>query len=60
MKKNGIYARKTYFQGQSGYDVIQFWNGKNVASQFVPEDAYEDYCEAIGREPVLMNEEEER
>ena len=59
MKKNGMYAIRTVFQWQHGYMVSQYLHGKNICSQFVKEEDYEMFCEAIGCEPELIEENKE-
>ena len=50
---NGLKAIPVIFNGESGYMVSQYHNGKMVVEQFVPESAYKDFCEAIGIVPVM-------
>ena len=56
MEKNGLYAVRTVFQWQHGYMVSQYLHGKNISSQFVLEEDYEKFCEAIGEEPELIDD----
>lgn len=60
MQRFGLFAKKCKINGKDGYRVIRYMNGKDIASQFVLEEDYEDFCNSIGWEPVLMNEDEEK
>lgn len=47
-------ARKISFQGEAGYMVSQVKDGETMVEQFVSDDGYEAFCEAIGMEPTLV------
>ena len=57
MEKAGYYAMRIVFQWQQGYMVSKYLHGKNICSQFVKEEDYESFCEAIGCEPELIDKE---
>lgn len=55
--QNGFTARKTNFCGQSGYNVSQYIDGKEVVNQFIPETSYKAFCEFTGAKPIVIYEE---
>lgn len=60
MQRFGLFAKKCRINNMTGYKVIKYLNGKDIASQFVPEEDYEKFCQGVGWEPVLLDEENEK
>ena len=54
MNEDKFTAEKCNFQGENGYMVSQIHNGKIVASQFVEEEVYEDFCREAGISPEMI------
>jgi hypothetical protein len=55
---DGFKAYEIGFQGESGYMVSQYKNGKRAVEQFIPKDGYESFCNAIGVVPEIVEESE--
>jgi hypothetical protein len=53
MQKDEFAAKKTNWQGEDGYQVEQYHNGKVVCSQFVSRTYFETFCNETGIEPEL-------
>lgn len=51
--KDRFTAEKTNWQGEGGYQVKQYHDGKVVCSQFVPNSCFEKFCEEAGIEPEM-------
>lgn len=54
MEKNEFVAKKINFNGTSGYMVSQLAGGKTICEQFISEDGYKSFCEAIGIVPGMI------
>lgn len=55
--KERLTAEKTVLEGEEGYLIKQYHNGKAVAKQFVTKDCYEEFCNGIGQVPELIRKE---
>lgn len=53
--KEGFTAAKCTFNGVPGFMVSQWYEGKEIVKQFIPEIAYKDFCTAAGVQPELIN-----
>lgn len=53
--KNGFTAEKCTFEGVPGFMVLQWFDGKEIVKQFIPESHYNDFCTAAGVQPELIN-----
>lgn len=49
-------AEKCSFDGNIGYMVSQWQGEKQIGKQFVPEQDYKEFCEAIGCIPEQTDE----
>ena len=54
--KNGFLAKPVVFEKLAGYMVEQYHEGKKVVSQFVTQESYKTFCEAIGTVPAMEGE----
>ena len=45
---NGFIAKPCNFQGVPGYMLEQYYNGRVVCSQFVPESSFAYFCKVAG------------
>ena len=41
-------AERTNFEGKPGFMLHQIHGGKKVASQFIPEESFREFCEQAG------------
>jgi hypothetical protein len=55
---DGFKAYEIGFQGESGYMVSQYKNGKRVVEQFIPKDGFEGFRDAIGMEIEIVEKSE--
>lgn len=51
--KNGFVAKPCNFQGVPGYMLEQYYNGRVVCSQFVPESSFAHFCKIAGIDPII-------
>ena len=51
--KDRFIAEKTNWQGEGGYQVKQYHDGKMVCSQFVSGRYFETFCKEAGIEPEM-------
>lgn len=56
--KDGFLARPVIFKQAPGYAVAgymveQYHKGKKLVEQFIPKEAYAEFCNAIGMFPVM-------
>lgn len=56
--KDGFLARPVMFEQAPGYAVAgymveQYHKGKKLVEQFIPKEAYAEFCNAIGTFPVM-------
>lgn len=51
--KNGFIARPCNFQGVPGYMLEQYYNGRVVCSQFLPESSFDYFCMIAGISPKI-------
>jgi hypothetical protein len=52
--KDGFTAEKCNFQCVPGYMVEQWHDGVVLCSQFIPEQHYKSFCDAVGICPHLV------
>ena len=50
---NGFIAKPCNFQGISGYMLEQYYQGRVVCSQFLPESSFAYFCKAAGISPKI-------
>lgn len=50
---NGFIAKPCNFQGVPGYMFEQYYNGRVVCSQFVPESSFDYFCRVAGINPKI-------
>ena len=46
-------ARLCNFQGENGYMLDQYYNGRVVCSQFVPASCFNHFCKIAGISPII-------
>jgi hypothetical protein len=51
-------AYEVNFQGETGYMVSQFINGKRVVEQFIPQNSFEGFSDAIGMKIKIVEKSE--
>ena len=51
--KNGFIAKPCNFQGVHGYMLEQYYNGRVVCSQFLPESSFDYFCKVAGIKPII-------
>ena len=51
--ENGFIAKPCNFQGEPGYMLEQYYNGRVVCSQFVPESSFDYFCKVAGISPKI-------
>ena len=51
--ENGFIAKPCNFQGVQGYMLDQYYNGRVVCSQFVPESSFDYFCKVAGISPKI-------
>ena len=51
--QNGFIAKPCNFQGVPGYMLEQYYNGRVVCSQFVPESSFDYFCKVAGISPKI-------
>ena len=50
---NGFIANPCNFQGIKGYMFEQYYQGRVVCSQFVPESSFDYFCRIAGISPKI-------
>lgn len=50
---NGFIAKPCNFQGENGYILDQYYQGRIVCSQFVPESSFDYFCRVAGISPKI-------
>ena len=50
---NVFIAKPCNFQGENGYMLEQYHDGRVVCSQFVPESSFDYFCKIAGISPVI-------
>ena len=50
---NGFIAKPCNFQGENGYMLEQYYSGRVVCSQFVPEWHFDSFCKIAGIYPII-------
>jgi hypothetical protein len=55
---DGFKAYEVSFQGEPGYMVSQYKNGKQVIEQFISKAGYKMFCDIIGTVPEIVEESE--
>ena len=53
MLKDKFTATETVWQGEDGYQVEQYHDGKAVCSQFISGRYFETFCNETGIEPEM-------
>ena len=56
--ENGFIAKPCNFQGEPGYMLEQYYNGRVVCSQFLPESSFDYFCKVAGINPVIEEQAE--
>ena len=51
--ENGFVAKPRNFQGEPGYMLDQYYNGRVVCSQFLPESSFCYFCKVAGIKPII-------
>ena len=51
--ENGFIAKQCNFQGENGYMLEQYYQGRVVCSQFVPESSFDYFCKIAGINPII-------
>lgn len=51
--ENGFIAKTCNFQGVPGYMLEQYYNGRVVCSQFLPESSFDSFCSVAGIKPII-------
>ena len=51
--ENGFIAKPCNFQGENGYIIDQYRDGRVVCSQFVPELSFDYFCKVAGIIPKI-------
>ena len=51
--ENGFIAKPCNFQGENGYMLDQYHDGRVVCSQFVPESSFDYFCKIAGINPII-------
>ena len=51
--ENGFIAKPCNFQGENGYMLEQYYKGRVVCSQFVPESSFDYFCKVAGIIPKI-------
>ena len=51
--KNGFIAKPCNFQGESGYMLDQYHDGRILCSQFIPESYFDYFCKVAGISPKI-------
>ena len=51
--ENGFIAKPCNFQGENGYMLAQYYQGRVVCSQFVPESSFDYFCKVSGIIPKI-------
>ncbi len=50
---NEFVAKPRNFQGENGYVLDQYYQGRIVCSQFVPESSFDYFCKVAGINPKI-------
>ena len=50
---NGFIAKPCNFQGENGYMLDQYYQGRIVCSQFLPESSFDYFCMIAGISPKI-------
>ena len=50
---NGFIAKPCNFQGESGYMLDQYHDGRVICSQFVPASSFDYFCRVAGINPII-------
>ena len=56
--QNGFVAKSCNFQGVPGYMLEQYYNGRVVCSQFLPESSFTYFCKVAGIKPIIEEQAE--
>lgn len=59
-EKDRFTAKEWDFQGEPGYMVSQFLNGRKTVEQFIPKSSYKFFCDAIGVQPEIISGQEDK
>lgn len=51
--ENGFIAKPCDFQGENGYMIDQYNDGRVVCSQFIPESSFDYFCKVAGISPKI-------
>lgn len=51
--ENGFVAKPCNFQGEIGYILDQYYQGRVVCSQFVPASSFNYFCNVAGINPKI-------
>ena len=51
--ENGFIAKPCNFQCENGYMLEQYYQGRVVCSQFVPESSFAYFCKVAGISPKI-------
>lgn len=51
--ENGFIAKQCNFQGENGYIVDQYHDGRILCSQFVQESSFAYFCKVAGISPKI-------
>ena len=49
----GFIAKPCNFQGENGYVLDQYYQGRIVCSQFLPESSFDSFCSVAGIKPII-------
>ena len=56
--ENGFIAKTRNFQGENGYMLDQYHDGRVVCSQFLPESSFDYFCKIAGINPKIEEQAE--
>ena len=51
--ENGFIAKPCNFQGENGYMLDQYHDGRVVCSQFITESSFAYFCKVAGISPKI-------
>ena len=51
--ENGFIAKPCNFQGENGYMLDQYIEGRVVCSQFIQESSFDYFCKVAGISPKI-------
>lgn len=51
--ENRFVAKPCNFQGENGYMLDQYYQGRIVCSQFLPESSFDSFCSVAGIKPII-------